>query len=501
MKKTMCVMVVFVLMVISMSIVYAQADDRLWQINSEFQNNDQAINTIASNGNIMHAVYYFYRNYIYGVDFPPYLINSNQSPLYPNLNLDLSNRFAQLILSVWCSDPITTIKPFSVDYLEQILQNTFFYFAGRSGGYVRNLRENTYVIIGVENSAGPFVYLALHEFGHALGLWENLTVFFTELLMGFEHPIHEAVAINPDPFRPNRMLARNPGIARNTAFLRVLYDRLDALGRIDKFWTAAYTSNVVFAALWNEYMGDIVSFEDLWLAKGVDQVARSSRTRDIFEELFRQHMGMNRIAASQQFVDDWRTMLDINNPHASDNETPSVREREAAKQRFFDFLERYISFTEHQNVASFPAVHDSQLRNHLRRYQQQMQTSQPIDTSPIPITRILRFTIDNTTFTNNAASHTLEAAPFIQNDRTMVPLRVIGEALGATSLAHNAGIITFNINGQAFTMTVGQALPNNMGTPVIVAGRTFVPLAFIINEMGATARWDSAARAAYIYID
>ena len=114
--------------------------------------------------------------------------------------------------------------------------------------------------------------------------------------------------------------------------------------------------------------------------------------------------------------------------------------------------------------------------------------------------RILRFPIGATNFTDNGVSYTLESAPFIQNDRTMVPLRVIGEALGATDLAHNAGVITFNIGSQAFTMTIGQELPDNMGIPVIVADRTFVPLAFIINEMGATARWDNEARAAYIYI-
>jgi len=124
-----------------------------------------------------------------------------------------------------------------------------------------------------------------------------------------------------------------------------------------------------------------------------------------------------------------------------------------------------------------------------------------VNDPPPAASRVLRFAIGITTYTDNGTNRTLEAAPFIQNDRTMVPLRVIGEALGATNLAHNAGVITFNINGQAFTMTVGEPLPGNMGTPVIVAGRTFVPLAFIINEMGATARWDGSARAAYIYID
>ncbi|MCL1786585.1 MAG: copper amine oxidase N-terminal domain-containing protein, partial [Defluviitaleaceae bacterium] len=125
----------------------------------------------------------------------------------------------------------------------------------------------------------------------------------------------------------------------------------------------------------------------------------------------------------------------------------------------------------------------------------------PTDTPPEQsISRILRFAIDNTVFTDNGTSYMLEAAPFIASDRTMVPLRVIGEALGATNLAHNAGVITFNIGSQAFTMTVGQPLASNMGTPVIIADRTFVPLAFIVEEMGAVARWDRDERAAYIYI-
>ena len=83
----------------------------------------------------------------------------------------------------------------------------------------------------------------------------------------------------------------------------------------------------------------------------------------------------------------------------------------------------------------------------------------------------------------------------------MVPLRVIGEALGATDLDLTAGVVSFVLGGRTITMTVGQSLPGGMGTPVIIANRTFVPLAYIIEEMGATARWDGTARAAYIYID
>lgn len=84
----------------------------------------------------------------------------------------------------------------------------------------------------------------------------------------------------------------------------------------------------------------------------------------------------------------------------------------------------------------------------------------------------------------------------------MVPLRVIAEALGGTDLnfAQPTQTITFVIDGQHFSMVVGQALPGNMGTPTIINGTTFVPLAFIVNEIGAEARWDGAARAAYVYL-
>jgi len=126
------------------------------------------------------------------------------------------------------------------------------------------------------------------------------------------------------------------------------------------------------------------------------------------------------------------------------------------------------------------------------------------DTAPPSIpqatVRTLRFVIDSTTFTDNGTHRTLEAAPFITNGRTMVPLRIISEALGATDIAMTNDTVSLVLDGRTITMIINQPLPNNMGTPVIIAGRTFVPLAYIINEMGAVARWDGNARAAYIYI-
>jgi len=114
----------------------------------------------------------------------------------------------------------------------------------------------------------------------------------------------------------------------------------------------------------------------------------------------------------------------------------------------------------------------------------------------------LRFVIGQTTFANNGVAGTLDAAPFIQNDRTMVPLGVIVQALGATnvSFVNATQVVSFTVDGVDFALTIGEALPGGMGTPVLLQSRTFVPLAYISLAIGAQVRWDSANRAAYVYI-
>jgi len=128
-------------------------------------------------------------------------------------------------------------------------------------------------------------------------------------------------------------------------------------------------------------------------------------------------------------------------------------------------------------------------------------TPEPSPQPPPPAdARVLSFAIGQTTFTDDGTAMSLDAATFIQDGRTMVPLRVIIEALGATNVEFSNNTVFFRLAGENIVMPIGQPLPGGMGTPVLINGRTFVPLAYASNILGAITRWDDANRVAYIYI-
>lgn len=114
----------------------------------------------------------------------------------------------------------------------------------------------------------------------------------------------------------------------------------------------------------------------------------------------------------------------------------------------------------------------------------------------------LRFVIGSTTFTNNGVSHTIEAAPFITEEaRTMVPVRFVAEAMGA-NVEWDGATQTVNItlDGREVSVVVDRPLPGGMGTPTIVEDRTFVPVRFVAENLGAEVDWDGAAQAVIITI-
>jgi hypothetical protein len=119
-------------------------------------------------------------------------------------------------------------------------------------------------------------------------------------------------------------------------------------------------------------------------------------------------------------------------------------------------------------------------------------------------------TVGKATATVGAGTVKLDAAPFIDkaSGRTMVPMRFVGEAFGATvtwdaptrrvfvetkgTTNHKPLLMIMTIGSKKATAN-GKALTLDVA-PAIVAGRTFVPLRVISETLGATVKWDAAAR-------
>ncbi len=97
---------------------------------------------------------------------------------------------------------------------------------------------------------------------------------------------------------------------------------------------------------------------------------------------------------------------------------------------------------------------------------------------------------------------TMDVAPLIEQGRTLVPLRAIFEALGATvewnvaersiaALKGDLSVLLYigNTTAQKNGVQVALDVP-----PRIVSGRTLVPLRFVSEALGAGVEWDGTAR-------
>lgn len=102
----------------------------------------------------------------------------------------------------------------------------------------------------------------------------------------------------------------------------------------------------------------------------------------------------------------------------------------------------------------------------------------------------------------NQKRQDLDVAPFTENGRTLVPFRFIGEALGA-KVSWNQDIkkATYELAGTKVEITIGSniAIVNGKNTimdvsPKITGGRTFVPLRFVGEALGASVIWEAVTK-------
>ncbi|MGB9792141.1 MAG: copper amine oxidase N-terminal domain-containing protein [Thermacetogeniaceae bacterium] len=129
--------------------------------------------------------------------------------------------------------------------------------------------------------------------------------------------------------------------------------------------------------------------------------------------------------------------------------------------------------------------------------------------SPTAATAVLK--IGDPTITINGVAKTMEAAPYIKDGRTFIPVRYAANAVGVSDdnilwdgaskkvtilkgdrvVQMTIGSNVMTINGAAITMDVA---------PEIVAGRTMLPVRFVAQALGANITWDEATQTVTISV-
>jgi hypothetical protein len=134
------------------------------------------------------------------------------------------------------------------------------------------------------------------------------------------------------------------------------------------------------------------------------------------------------------------------------------------------------------------------------------QTNQSPSTGPVPVTtpgaQLAIFAIGQNSFFQDGQSYDTDAAPFISSGRTLVPVRYLADALGATTnwdattqkVTINKGGATIELTINSTTITTNGISSQMDAAPLLVNGRTFLPARDIAEALGYTVEWDAAAQ-------
>jgi hypothetical protein len=114
----------------------------------------------------------------------------------------------------------------------------------------------------------------------------------------------------------------------------------------------------------------------------------------------------------------------------------------------------------------------------------------------------IQFVIGQESYTVGGAVYNTDAAPFIENSRTFVPVRYLGDAIGATTNWDGAtNTVTLTMGNTVAALVIGsnsitvngQASPLDVA-PVIKDGRTYLPVSAVAEAFGYTVSWDQATQ-------
>jgi hypothetical protein len=103
----------------------------------------------------------------------------------------------------------------------------------------------------------------------------------------------------------------------------------------------------------------------------------------------------------------------------------------------------------------------------------------------------IRLTIGALAYTVGGEAKTMDAAPEIVDGRTMVPLRFIAEALGASvGWDGDSQTATVGLGSLTLAVTIGEAAPGMDVPAMIINDRTMVPLRYISEALGCEVVWN-----------
>lgn len=114
-----------------------------------------------------------------------------------------------------------------------------------------------------------------------------------------------------------------------------------------------------------------------------------------------------------------------------------------------------------------------------------------------------RFKIGQTSYTLNGRDMSMDAAPFIKEGRTYVPVRYVAGAAGIPpeNISFKDGVVTIKWGDVSAALTPGSnvvAIGNlslEMDVPVLVLdGRTYVPLRWVCGAFNLNVGWDGENR-------
>ncbi|MEM3473545.1 MAG: stalk domain-containing protein [archaeon] len=120
---------------------------------------------------------------------------------------------------------------------------------------------------------------------------------------------------------------------------------------------------------------------------------------------------------------------------------------------------------------------------------------------------IISLKIGNKSFTVNGVSNALDSPPVIKNNRTLLPIRAIIEALGGTvDWEEKTKVVEIKLESNYLKLQIGNVNAyvngvqklidplNSKVVPEIINGRTMLPLRFVAENLGCDVQWDGTTK-------